>query len=1274
MDISLRIARSLRRFVLTTGLAILATNLPSTSLAQTGGTGSIEGAVVDSTGSVVPSATVIATNTLTGVKTTVVTTKAGYFAIPLLNPGPYSVTVNANGFQTYTQEHVVVDALATEAVNPKLTVGAAAQTIIVTSQPPLLQTEDANLGSNLENDTYDALPLAMNASARDPSAFAGLAVGVEGYSVQAAGPSTGSFNGGQTYENETYIEGLPLTSPGYGGGDTRSLAFGISVEAVEQFQVSTAGTQAAYEGQGMANYVVKSGTDKYHGGIYEYFRNTIFDAKPFLTPTLPTPVEHQNEFGGFVGGPVPLFHHKLFFFANYDGYRYDSVIGPAYQDVPTLAEQGKGTAFPGAADFSAYSTATGYNIYDPLTCLTWNSSGTCTGRQQFSYLGTPNVIPPSRLSTVSKSFESYLPVPTNGNPFNNYLALVPNLVNNDNGILKVDYDASSKNRIWGLFSRGRYANPVVGSLAAPSQFSNSALPAPYTDGRTVLEIATTVQVHDAYTIKANMVNDIAWGQSRLFIPLVSNTYGGNYPGKAGLTGLPAGVASSGFPDITFSGTNAVDYPVSWDGTNSHAYNETPNTFDVQDNLLWTKGKHQLTIGGQWQAVEDNENNPLTGSQAGFTFAAQETQNFSSTSPGTLLTGTGAPYASYMLGMVDSASVTQNSVAETGMRWKTISPYIQDNIKVSPRLTVNAGLRWDYWTPGTEVHNRMSFFNPALANPAAGNAPGALEFTGRGIDSCGCRTPIASHYHNWGPRIGFAYSVDNKTVIRGSYGLYYAHAGAVDGHNSNSRQGISQIGFDNTGALSSVATGQGALYTAPAVGTNPTGPVNSSGAVIDGSWDNGYPGNPTAPPFINPGYGTGNIVSPGAIGSASNPMGLGPSSAQTLVWPDPKTGAQPPQYQNWSLNVQRSLSPSTTMSLAYAGTVGHYLPGAGVAGPFTNQIPLQYLPLGPILNDTLVSNAGVENPAYLAAVQAVFPGLLSTLPFPNFAGTVAQALKPYPQYTSLSDPYQDVGNSEYQALQVSFNRRMTSGLTFMANYTFSKELDDLAGVRVPGEDNLEWSVGGVDEKHVFAGTFVYQLPFGTDHGWRSGNTVVDSAIGGWQFSGIVQEHSGAPMTVTGSCTGYSIIDASCYPNATPIGSTGSLGTTVAWNGGSPWQNGKPTTAAAAGSTHYLNAAAFVNATPGTYGDVARTAPDNLFSPRYGDVDLSVRKTVALRESLKLVIQADSFNVSNSVYLSAPSTTVPATPAAGAAPPSTSFGTYSSQANLPRKWQFSARLTF
>jgi hypothetical protein len=394
------------------------------------------------------------------------------------------------------------------------------------------------------------------------------------------------------------------------------------------------------------------------------------------------------------------------------------------------------------------------------------------------------------------------------------------------------------------------------------------------------------------------------------------------------------------------------------------------------------------------------------------------------------------------------------------------------------------------------------------------------------------------------------------------------------------------------------------------------------------------------------------------------MGLGPSSAQTLQYGDPQKGGIAPQYQDWTLNIQHSFSPNMTLSVAYAGTVGHHLPGAGVAGPFTDQIPLQYLPLGATLNSTLVNTAtGVESASVLASVQDVFPGLLATLPFPNFVGTVAQALKPYPQYTSLGDPYLDVGNSEYHALQVSFNRRMSGGLTFMANYTLSKELDDLAGVRVPGADKLEWSVGAVDHKHVATGTVLYQLPFGTGHRLTSDNPVLRTVISGWQFAGIVQEDSGAPMSVTGSCTGYGIIDASCYPNYTTVGSVGSLAGVI-WTGGSPWQNGKPSTAAAATSTHYLNGAAFINPTAATYGNAARTAPLDLFAPRTADTDLSVHRTFEIRESLKLSIQADAFNASNSVYFSAPNTTVG----------SASFGEFSAQANLPRKLQLSARLTF
>ncbi len=168
---------------------------------------------------------------------------------------------------------------------------------------------------------------------------------------------------------------------------------------------------------------------------------------------------------------------------------------------------------------------------------------------------------------------------------------------------------------------------------------------PYTDGRGVIEYATLAQVHEAYTISPSLVNDFGYGVSRLFIPLTSNTAGGNYPSKAGLTGLPPGIASTGFPDITFSGS--TNYPVSWDGTNSHAFNEYQTTFTAQDNILWTKGRHQFTFGYQWQALQDNENTPLTGTQAGFTFSPNETSNFNSS--GAINTATGLSYASYLLG-------------------------------------------------------------------------------------------------------------------------------------------------------------------------------------------------------------------------------------------------------------------------------------------------------------------------------------------------------------------------------------------------------------------------------------------------------------------------------------------------------------------------------------------------------------------------------------------------------------------------------------------------
>jgi hypothetical protein len=1165
--------------------------------AQTNGTGSIEGTVTDPSGSVVVNASVTAVNTLTGVKTAAVSTGSGHFVLSLLQPGPYTVIIAAPSFSTLTQEHVIVDALQSVALNPRLSLGTANESIIVTSEPPMLMTEDVKLGSSMENETYDSLPLAMNQSARDPSAFIGLAVGVNTFSVQAAGPSTASFNGGQTYQNETYVEGLPLTSAGT-ESDTRNLAFGISVEAVEQFQVAINGSEASYDGQGVSNFVVKSGTDKFHGGVYEYFRNTIFDARTFFSTVVPT--EHQNEYGGSISGPI--LRNKLFFFANYDGYRFDSAIAPSLQNIPTTAER--------TGDFSAFST---FPIYDPTTCTSMTSAGVCNGRAQLSYLGVLNVIPPSRLSKAAQSFESYLPTlaPTNTAITSNYLATLPNLVDNDSGTLKIDYDLSAKNHVYGVYSRGKYANPVVGSLSAATATANSTLPVPYTDGRGVIEYATLAQVHDAYTFTPHIVNDFGYGVSRLFIPLTSNTAGGDYPTKAGITGLPPGIASTGFPDISFSGN---DIPVSWDGTNSHAYNESQTTFSLQDNLLWTKGRHQLTFGFQWQALQDNENIPLTGTQAGFTFAPQETANFTST--GAVNTGTGLAYASYMLGDVDSSVVTQNAVIETGGRYKTYAPYVQDNVQVSPNLTVTAGVRWDIWTPFTEAENRTSFFDPTLANPVAGGILGALQFAGGGPDSCGCNTTVQTRYRNFGPRLGFAYKINSSTVVRSSYGVFYSHAGGVGGR-TDGRQGLGQIGFDNSGSLTSTVTGQPAY-----------------------DWDNGYPGNPINPPFINPSYGIG-FISATAPGAAA--IGAGPGTAQTLSYGDPKEGGIPPQYQDWTLNVQHSFSPNLTLSVAYSASVGHHMPGAGVAGPFTNQIPLQYLPLGSLLTSTL-------SPSTVASALAL--GFTVPTPFPNFTGTIGQALKPYPQYNGLADPWLDVGNESYNSLQTTFNRRMSNGLTFMVNYTYSKEMDDLAGVRLPGADYLEQSVGTVDHKHVLTSTALYKLPFGAGRSMNPDNVVVRGLVSDWQISGIYQIATGAPLSIGGTCTGGGIIDASCYPNYT-VGFSGSV-----------WQNGRPATAAIATSTHYLNKAAFTDPAAYAYGNAARTAPDGLFAPHTADIDLSVRREFPLFESVKFDFQADAFNIENAVYFSAPNTTLD----------SASFGEFSAQANQARKFQFSARVTF
>ncbi|MBZ5618618.1 MAG: carboxypeptidase-like regulatory domain-containing protein, partial [Acidobacteriia bacterium] len=481
--------------------------------AQVGGNGTIQGTVTDPSGAVVAGASVTATNVETGVETTRQTTDAGFFVLTPLQPGEYSVTVKAAGFQTLTQQHLVVIALGTIGLNPKLQLGTATQTITVEGAPPMLHTDDATLGASMENNIYAALPLSMNGVPRDPTQFIALVPGVNNASTQAAGPTTAAFNGGQTYQNEMYLEGLPLTSAGT-QGDTRYLAFAVSVDAVEQFQVETNGAKAQYEGQGVSNFVLKSGTNAFHGAAFEYFRNTDLDARGFFPAA--RPIEHQNEYGGLIGGPIKK--NKLFFFTNYDGYKYHSgLLNPTLQSIPTVAQR--------TGNFSELPAA--QLIYDP-------ASQSCVGAVCTRTVFPGNIIPTNRISPIAQSLASYLPAPTNANIVNNYTPSLPVQLSTWNGTAKVDANLSDRNRLSGFFAAGSYATNFTGSLAQTA--AAGVLPEPYTQGRIVEEDVKMAQLHDTFTISPTLVNQFSYSFNRIWIPLQNPTVDGHYPQKAGIKG------------------------------------------------------------------------------------------------------------------------------------------------------------------------------------------------------------------------------------------------------------------------------------------------------------------------------------------------------------------------------------------------------------------------------------------------------------------------------------------------------------------------------------------------------------------------------------------------------------------------------------------------------------------------------------------------------------------------------------------------------------------
>jgi hypothetical protein len=1267
-------------FVLTVSVALLATS----AIAQTGGEGGIQGTVTDSTGAVVPNAAVTATAESSNVATTRTSSSAGLFTITPLIPDSYTVTVTAKGFQVLKQEHIVVTGLNLTGFNARLVIGGNEQTVTVTEAPPALDTTNATLGNVIDNRNYESLPLIMNGQQRDPTAFATLAPGAQG------GARVPIFAGTGNYLGEVYLDGIPTTTANQ-QGDNRVVVNSIPVESVDQLRVISSGPSAEYQGAGAIAFTTKSGGNQYHGQVVDLVRNTIFDTWGFTAPAatkpgpngtiIPAgkPVEHQNELSISGGGPIPFTRHKGFFFANYDKYHGRNGVNPSQFTVPTvLMKQGD---FTELGSKPVLFDPTTNNCPTPTTCTRQPYMGVKNG------LPTANIIPSSAISAISQYEQKFMPDPTSpaGVIANNYLAGgIPTGFDNWELTAKIDYDLTASQRVSFFYSHGVRQSVGYGAN----------LPLPYTASDSSAISPTVLIFEHSIVLTPHMVNQFVYGFTRFPQPVTAPT-DNLAPYRAGpdvgIGNLPPGQSSDNFPGSAFAATTAFptgQSPWTENGASDATHNVVPNAFTLVDNLQWTKGKHSMTFGVQTQWLQDNTSS-ISGPSSIYTqsWNGNSTANYVGTSLNS--TATGYSYASFLLGAVNSAGSGIQPFDETGGRYHPWSPYFQDDWKVTSKLTMNLGLRWDYLPPYHEVQDRFSFLNTSAINPLTGT-PGQLEFAGnRGADiSCQCRTPVNTYWKNFGPRLGLAYSVNDKTVIRAAYALAYSRAGGVGGRGGDST-GTGQAGFTANLILpTAIATG---VNAGPSYYLNNSAVFQAAGLGNTSFGGPGFvlpaPATPSAAALTN---GIGNYVSNGKYVTPGGAPG----------YADPYLAGRAPEFSFYNIGFQRSLTNDLTITVNYAGSQSHFVGGAGVPGFWSGQIdPAHVAATGSVLasdNATNILNAQAT-PANLAIVQAADPSVSVPYPQYNAAGaisstaTIGHMLRPYPQYSSPPSPtWDNIANISYNSIQVTLAQRTWKGLSYTLNYTYSKNLGDdsthvrsayavpaaasSSGTAIPGNNRADRGLTATDTPQNLNIYGVDELPFGKGK-WGSDNFFVRNIVGGWALSGIFTYSSGTPLQIIGSgCT--TPTSGTCFPDINP-NFTGSIRQNGSW--------GKGITAAHLNAISYLNSAAFQlpNAFPlpanaaktavatTKIGDAPRSGALNAWAPSAYNLNMAVQRSFNITpERVKFIFRADCFNVSNKVTFGTGTTGIGQTWSSAA---SSTFGQITT-ASGNRDWQFSGRVTF
>ena len=1036
------------------GLSLLC-QMPGWLHAQTV-TGTLVGTVTDSSGGRMSGTTVTAANELTQEKHSTVTNTEGYYLLTALPVGPYRVEVEAQGFKRFLRRGIVLDVNQNARIDAKLEVGQVTQQVVVTADVPLVDTREAQLGWMVDNRRIDDLPL----NGRNIYGLVTLLPGVATETLAAQPNITEgnsvSLNGSRLFQTSYLLDGNLDNNVFRNGGLQPP-----NPDAVQEFQLITSNYNAEYgrSAGGVINTVTKSGTNRFHGTLFEYFRNFDLDARSFFQPTVSD--LKQNQYGGTLGGPVK--HDKLFFFFSYQGTRTRSGEFVNTARTPTAAER--------AGNFSA------------LPANQWPHDPNVSPATPFP----GGIIPASRLDPVAQSLLKTIPLPNT--PDGRVQASASALQDSDEYLSKGDYLLNAAHRLMVsvFLIRGN------GTFPFTTATEGTNLP-----GYGVATVASqsNVVVNETWTIGPALINQFAFNYSAT--PSSSITQ--NHVGMAafGSQFVPTSPASQQPNAPGMSITNG------WTVSQAGVVTQEDQIFSWTNTLSWVHGPHSIKAGGTFMHLLDDFVN-INASGGNITAIGGFSGNsFSDLELGRVVFGAGLPFNS-------------------NLRSNNGALFAQDDWKISRRVTLDLGLRYDVFSPYTNTRNQVSNFIPGEQSHVFPNAPLGVVFPGDPGVPDGL---VTARWGNFAPRIGVAIDPfgNGRTAIRAGFGVFYS-------------------------------TQFGALTN-----NNRSQPFQPNASVTE----------------------TPNLVTPFATLATPFPPLPGMTTfilPASIPWVNPDNVT--PYVEQYSFTIQRQLMPNLSLDVAYVGNVSRHL-------------VMQRDANSPVYIPGLCGKTACSTEANVNTRRPIEPGIISSI---------------------MED--ETSSNANYNALQVTLNRRFTHGLTILANYAYAKTLDNDSADPQNGTGNdfvdannlrLDYGPSSFDIRTLFNVSFLWQLPK-----VRALGLVGRQILSNWQVNGIGRYTAGRPFTVTSG------VDTNLDGN----------------NNDRPNLIGDPHLSSSRPKNQilaaYFNSAAFQTPATGFDGTAGR---DILYGPGSATWNLSFFRTFLLHEKFRLQFRSEFYNIFNHASFSNP----------------------------------------